>query len=1049
MLRMNYTRLCNKENQSEYRKVFGDIIDYPLKLRGGGRQKDTKIKNFIYAELMMFTAHKVYDREFTIDELIVLFSGIHTSFIKVIEEVDKFIIQSHTFLSSYADEWNKRSLLTHFYFSQKDHNTRQMQLFKADKNIIENKFAKIYFNNDTYGFKERLEIYNKVLTDSKFIRLISSKEDNIDSILTSYLGTRVNEKQRYNINDRVVKSLDSINDSFVESMGRHYPQNYELIELKEIKKPSANLCHIVGKTGHGKSILFDIYIKKLTQDGLKVLYITDTHAPNSINTKLRLDKLNIKTTIIMGNERDVHLDKFIYSKEGKSIPELIMQYPDLFSNIDYTCYNVELLNCRKCNVQNKDIRCGFYDMYKRLSNTEVVITTPYNLLDSVSNIRVDKFRRSIYEILNLWADVILFDEADKLQIIGDDRLISTTEVYSLDTIEHSNKEHLEGLLKILYNGVRRSNIVADESVKKFKTIVNNYDREVDLLQILFFNQEGNGLIRKKYGGKNFTIRQLIDEWSSKYISSIKSNDENNSELDILQYNNRFYALLLYRIEDIRKNYINYLMEKYEDDEIEVPQIFNEIFESYRTQVCSLKLTDEEKEDISIRGDEIQQISIKINFKHIDDSSKLERNEILTFIILLSSIDNYINRIYDIARPVLDKISSEHNYINIAVNTDNHLLAPKPIIRDGDGFRIDIDYKGTKLIKNSYRGIGREVLFENPRAVARIYNIPIPYMILTSATSAGTNSSKYNIKYPVNKLLFRKGTEKSKINIKCHIFYKNDTYIRVSGIDYDKQLMALKDLTNELNKRLIKELNEKQSSGILIATSSYTNAKIILDELVKYDLSVKVLYHESMGQYDPNIHISKLDIEKKAKEVDVFIGVNVVMERGLNIIDDDNKSYFRDIIIINRALPSPKDILEKVSYLHKEFNSASLIDSYRKIKYNMYKTQKALRYLKGFKKAPKHIRESIAGNTLVSLKQLSGRGQRGGTDVTIHIVDAAFYPMTAEKSIVESLDKIIDSKESSLFMAWQDMLNNGDEIVDYLYDDLKYALNNYELVLHKV
>jgi hypothetical protein len=1045
MLRMNYTRLCNKEHEVEYKRAFGDITDYPLNLNGGGRQQNTKIKTYIYAELLLFTAYKVYNREFTLDELLVLFSGIHTNFIDVDADVDKFIIQAHTFLSSHDDEWNKRSIITHFYFKQKDHNTKLLQLFKVDGNLIKDKYAKIYFNKDIYGFKDRVEKYTTVLTDPKYIRLISMSGDSIIPILSDFIEKRIKQKQKYDVYSKVTESLESIDSNFVELMGKHYPQNYKLIKLKEINKPSPALSHIAGKTGHGKSILFDIYIKKLTESGLKVLYVTDTHAPNSINTKLRLDDLNIKTTIIMGKNRSEHIDKFIYSQEGKSIPELILQYPDLFSNIDYTCYNVETLNCRKCTLDNK---CSFYEMYGRLPKTDVVITTPYNLLDSVANVRVDEFRRSIYEILNLWADVILLDEADKLQVIGDDRLISSTEVYSLDTIERSNKEHLEGLLKILYNGITRSNIVENENVKKFKTIVNKYDREVDLLQVLFFNPEGKGLIRKLYGGKNFTIRQLIYDWSSKYISSIIHCSGTSPELDLSQYNNRFYALLLYRIENIRRNYVDFLLEKYESDEIEISSIFNDIFENYRKNVCTLELTEEEKSDFSLQDTEIHDNNIKINFKHLNEDKKIERNEILTFILLLSSIDNYLNRIYDIIKPILDTLSTDHNYINIATNADNHLLAPKSMIKDADGFRIDIDYKGTKLIKNSYRGIGREILFENPRIVARLYDIQPPYMLFASATSAGTKSSKYNIKYPVNQLLIREGTESSKINIKCHVFYKNQSPLKISGVDFNQQSLALKDLTNEITKNLIPLILKESASGILISTSSYTNANIILEELLKAKINAKVSYHESMGEYDPNVHITKLDIEKKSSEVAVFIGVNVVMERGFNILDIDGKSYFKNIIVMNRSLPSPKDILEKISYFHKELNAPLSSISYREIKRNMYKTHTALRHLKGFKNAPQYIQESIAGNTLVSLKQLSGRGQRGGTDVSIHIVDSAFYPITAEKSLTDSLDTIIDSKNSSLFIAWQDMLNTGDTLVDYLYDDLKCALNHYELILHK-
>lgn len=1043
MLRMNFTRLCSKKYEDEYENAFGDIVKHPMKLSGKNRQQDTKINLFLYSELLMFTAYKVYERPFTIDEMLVLFSGVHCNFIDIDIKKDRFIIQAHTFLASHEDEWNKRALLTHFYFIQKDHNTKIIQMFKADQDLLKNKEAKIYFNDSFSGFKDRLEKYNAVLTDPQYIGLIPMEGDNEEHILTEYLECRIKEKKSYDVYEKVKESLKSINNDFVNSMGKHYPDNYKLIGLKEVNKPLPHLLHIAGKTGDGKSVLFDIYIKKLVSQGLKILYVTDTHAPNSINTKLKLDDLGLDTTIIMGKERSKHINKFISTQEGKSIPELIMKYPDLFSNIDYTCYNIEYLECKSCK---KKEQCGFYNMYKRLPKTQVVIITPFNLIDSIAAAKVDKYRRSMYEILSIWADVILFDEADKLQTIGDDRLISSTEVYSLDTIERSNKQHLEGFLKILYNAITRKNIVTDDYVRRFKTIVNNYDREIDLLHMLFLADEGSGLVRKEYGGKNFTIRQLIDDWSEEYISSIVA-DNGSKELDIAQYNNRFYALLTYRIDNIRSKYINYLLTIYEDSDIEIDSTFNEIFDRYRKEVSNLELSEEELNNL-IDGNDIDTGKIKVNFKKKRKVGTAKRNEMLTFILLLSSIDNYLNRIYDLIKPVLDSLANDHNYISISTNAQNHLLAPKALIRDADGFRINIDKNGTKLIKNSYSGIGREILFENPRVVARIYNFQQPFTILTSATSAGTESSKYNLKYPVTHLLKREGSDYRKVNVKCHIFYKGDTPISVSGVEIDNQINALKNLTQEINKNLIAKRSKDIDTGILISTSSYANAKAIGEELIKVGHNAKILYHELMGDYDPNIHITKLDIEKRACEADIFIAVNIIIERGFNVVNDKGESYFRDIIIMNRALPSPNDILESTSYFHKELNKSSIGSSYREIKRNMYKLHKELRHFKGFRRAPQYIKDSIAGNTLVQLKQLSGRGQRGGTNVTVHIVDASFYPLTAEQSIKDDITKIIDDRNTSLFIAWQEMLNKGDELANHLYNDLKDGFNNYELILHR-
>lgn len=130
---MNFTRLCNSENEAEYARAFGDIVNHPFKLSGKSRQQETKIKNFLYSELIMFTAYKVYNRSFTIDELLVLFSGVHSNFIDIDVEKDKFLIQAHTFLASHVDEWNKRAVLTHFYFAQRDHNTKKCRCLSAMK----------------------------------------------------------------------------------------------------------------------------------------------------------------------------------------------------------------------------------------------------------------------------------------------------------------------------------------------------------------------------------------------------------------------------------------------------------------------------------------------------------------------------------------------------------------------------------------------------------------------------------------------------------------------------------------------------------------------------------------------------------------------------------------------------------------------------------------------------------------------------------------------------------------------------------------------------
>lgn len=1050
MLRYSYLRMSTDSEREIFIDTFGDIAkttSESLKIKNGGRSHNIKINKFIYVELLLFTAYEIYKRPFNVDEVLLLFSTDHKMFIDTTKEQDKFIIHAHTFLNSFAEEWEKRSLIQNFYFKQNDEIVKDSMLFIKDKN------GNIDLNNNIKYYGSRIDSYKKVLTDSYYIALDEGKKDDI---ITSLLKQRINEKRTYNIFERVEKAICSIDDNFVKDMDKYldqpyYFKNYKQIYLEEVKEWSDGIVHIAGPTGAGKSVLFEIYIKKLTEEGLKVLYITDTHAPSSINTKIKYDDLGINSTIIMGRNRQKHIDKFIQSKENISMFKIIKDNKKLFDNLDFTCTNTDIHVCQRCNkdiTKTSDGECNFYKMYKNIEKSDLVITTPYNLFTTLVTQKVDKSTRSPFEILNIWADVIIIDEVDKIQEISEEIFCDLMQVYSMDTVESARGQHLEEFMKLLHNFFTRNNFVNIPKIKEYKENVTNYDIQIDMMHLLFFHQErSTSNIRNWLGSRDFTITQLIEEWTEKYISSVKI-----KEGDLLDQNkiiSRIYVTLNFNIDSIRKEIISKIIEQYKNDDIEIYDIFDGVLKDFRKILTNITLTKEQEEELKIKGINFDKNYIKLNFKKAKDSNK--RNEELTFIILLASINSYLDSVYKNYKSIFElgiqsnfKQGNKNNqsFLPVAPKTENHIFATKPLIKDIDGYRLDIGYEGVTLKKKIYSGIGREILFNNPYAVSAVYDLPTPFTYITSATGAGIGSSLYNIKHSVNYLLKRKDYTNSEVNFKCYVYkdIKGEP-IRVSGhkdkLIRDKNII---ELTKKISKSIIYPL-ENSDNGILIVTTSYQNGKLILEQLLQDGVNAKCLYSEELGQFDSKKYINKLDIEKEAKNVKVFIAVDTIIGRGYNIVNSEGKSYFRDIIIINRKMPNPTDLKSKISYIHKYLTIPSVHKDYKSLKRDMYKMNRKISDLNTYSSSPKEVKEAIAGNTAVLLKQIAGRGQRGATSVNIHLVDSAFYPATAESGE----NDMIDTSKTSIFKAWQDIFNNDNPVVNYLYKDIRDGLNNYELI----
>lgn len=1096
MKQNSYFKLCNpklsrqyNENRqkvlSDYFGEIGDTSSSTFKLSGDNSPHFIKLQKFIYVELLLIVAYEIYEREFTIDECLLIFSGLHNTFLHDInEDKNQYIIKAHLFLSSYANENQRRNYIKNFYFNQKNSTVKASMLFEmCEEQLICKKKQCVPY------YKDR-ETHYKTIIEQQALKTL--KTNNVQGgVLNPLISRRIDEKYpgneasklkaKLSLLHQVESCLTQIPDEFIAKMDEqlieegkepYYLRNYKKLRLEYLDTSHRPLIHIAAPTGVGKSVLFDVYIKRLTEAGLRVLSIATNHDPNGINAKLKYESLGIKTTLIMGKNRQKHINRFITSHPDLSVPEIILKYPDLFDNVDYTCSyttlnknNEEIRHqCRKCPIDLMDEntlagQCSFHNMYKRLDSSQLIITTPHNLFKGSLGEKIDSADRSVYEVLSLWADVIFLDEVDQLQEISESAFTDIVNVYSLDAPYYSKNGNVEDFLNLVNRHIKRMDVHKDERILNFKTSVANYEKEVDALVRAFWNENSpKNWIGNWVGEKDFSIDYLIYSWCDTFISSIQTSSKKTMSKE--EFTARLQFILKYKIKPIRRNILRDLVDDILDTHLRVDEsndmdissddiilrLLRSTYQKFRVEMLEQFSTKDLNDyyDKDFFTTEKLKINLKHNINYEDFYYKIG------FILLLSSLNDYLENMYNDFPQVLALIDSESSrgFVNMASDPSKFILGVSPVLPNISNFRIERSYSGTYLTKRLYTGIGREMLFNIPFATSSFYDITSPVMFVTSATGTSTNSSNFTIKEPANTLLKRDDFKESKVNIKCHAFYnqlgEQLLPIRVSGLPDSQQMVALEQLTDNVIEHIIRP-GLSEGKRFLVCTSSYKKVAKILSKLLSQGIEAKGLYEESAygkSSYDPNIHIPKIDIESKSVEVSVFVAVYDVISRGYNMVDKRGKSVFRDIIMMNRQMPVPDDILDKVSYLHKHIIPPSeySAEEYNNMKKRMFMTNASLRHVHSFSSAPKSIKQSIAGNTFTKMKQLVGRGQRGGTEATLHLVDSAYFPNTAD-----IYTQVKDTPSTSILLAWQAIANNSDPVVQYLYGDIKWGLNNYEFI----
>lgn len=488
--------------------------------------------------------------------------------------------------------------------------------------------------------------------------------------------------------------------------------------------------------------------------------------------------------------------------------------------------------------------------------------------------------------------------------------------------------------------------------------------------------------------------------------------------------------------------------------------------------------------------------LKIPLKDEIQFEEIKRN--LHFAILITVLNNrlgfLVDNLNELAR---SQIIDFHDLSQVLVYRpprDFLPVVPSAPVGNILGFRYTRDRsssQGGKLEYFRYAGVGRFLLLNFP-TLWSIDNWDGPHTVLISGTSYAPGSLAYHLKDKPTVLLepARNNHQAGNAGISDSKFtfspqQSEGQFIRLSGLPPRKRRKAAEEMVKAICDRPgqalnfldrlfnnLKDLeikNPKQWSDrqrILIVTNSYDEAEWIKELLSPRYFpgqtdSIACLRRDNAPAELKGIRRGQIR-DLKNLPTKIVIAPLMALERGHNILNENNIAAFGAVVFFSRPMPVPDDWQITVQQLNNwailqaencELN-ASL--SLTEVENQFYQSAIAKMLelncrAMSFAQLNREERSVLCWTELVSIWQIIGRLVRGGVPCLVHFLDAKFAPKSA--------DNELDDKTTSLLVGIIRELSgelNGNDKQPYektlgnsLYGDFFDALKSTKGLNHEL
>jgi pPIWI RE three-gene island domain Z len=476
--------------------------------------------------------------------------------------------------------------------------------------------------------------------------------------------------------------------------------------------------------------------------------------------------------------------------------------------------------------------------------------------------------------------------------------------------------------------------------------------------------------------------------------------------------------------------------------------------------------------------------------------EVKRN--LHFAILITVLNNrlgfLVDNLNELAR---SQIIDFHDLSQVLVYRpprDFLPVVPSAPVGNILGFRYTRDRgssKGGKLEYFRYAGVGRSLLLNFP-TLWSIDNWDGPHTALISGTSYAPGSPAYHINDKPTVLLepARDNDKAGNAGISDSQFsfspqQSEGQFIRLSGLPSGKRRKASEEMVkaicdqpgqalNFLDRLFdsLKDLETKNPAQwsdrqrILIVTNSYDEAEWIEELLSPRYLpgqtgSIACLRRDNAPAYLKGIRRAQIR-DLKNLPTKIVIAPLMALERGHNILNENNIAAFGAVVFFSRPMPVPDDWQITVRQLN---NWAILQSQNSDLNTSLTLTEVENQFYQAaigkmldlncramsFAQLNSEERSVLCWTQLVSIWQIIGRLVRGGVPCLVHFLDDRFAP--------ESADNGLDNETTSLLVGIIRELSgelNGDDKQPYektlgnsLYGAFFHALKSTKDLNHEL
>ncbi|PWJ34961.1 pPIWI_RE_Z domain-containing protein [Sediminitomix flava] len=839
---------------------------------------------------------------------------------------------------------------------------------------------------------------------------------------------------------------------------RNYNTRLEKIRLKIYNNSSEtfektqilsleNVSHMIGMLGSGKSTLMDILAVYIAQKGWHITLVVND-VIDALNKCDFYSKLGLLANPILSTQKERKLEHL--RRAYQSIPQEEYNSHKAFEWLNTSC----ALNLDDENGQGLDVshypcqdlsriesekskryvcplyaQCNFHSLEHNLSKANIWVITPAALLYSRPSPMVSPTRLYYWELAYQKSSLIIFDEADRVQLQLDNYMSPS------ETLVSDGKSWLDQLHKevndLLQKGQHQKYLVIPDWVKAVNRSMEAYRHLQEFLAMDFVSNR----LRKYPFFSSYTILSSVD-----HLCKGKESDDT---------------------QELSECFAKYLATKEPMKNID--------FESELQQLTVHLFAGEEFSDLEVevwnwlsKQAELNKV-YKTSFEEID-----VRKEIVTYLciaLIIRVLQFNLNRVIvdwgsaQATFPELKELSSD-----IMQSWQRNLSAsiPKSPIGNIIGFKYILEKE--KQVRNNVGdlqfikllGMGRYFLSHFSTLKLDSHQLKGPATLLLSGTSSSGESPSYHINLPVKYILENPDYSKS-LDIKFHFEFFRDQEgksIKVSGLHGPSRFDALKKLLNclfEINEgetlSLIKKrlLNLEQGrQKILLVVGSYEEVRIALQHFskIKHNFERRIVGLEKDGyhslenvedQYIGSRFISRGKVDRfKDFDADVLIAPLLALERGHNILNEDHKAAFGAAYFLVRPHPIPYDLNLGVRRLSKWAtkqssnrgfgNGVSYIDIHKKFTNLAYQRWYAvMKDSNTLSRLPDHERDEIVWDYLVTIWQLIGRLIRGGVSCEIRFCDAAFARITS--GLDKPKGQTYDDSSTSILLNFRSILSD--------------------------